>query len=141
MRMSDWSSDVCSSDLSLLCELLHVRLQHCGRRAGVGNWSLRSFFLAMFVAHRAIDKCPNGDLKFQTEAETISALQVGAIRPEMLNGWMGCCKGLGGGGWRDSFHLTEDESGKLVVGVFRGGGVSGAKGRDRRGKRLTSSTN
>src|SRR3546814_1068190 len=26
---------------SLLCELLHVRLQHCGRRAGVGNWSLR----------------------------------------------------------------------------------------------------
>src|SRR3546814_3884153 len=54
---------------SLLCELLHVRLQHCGRRAGVGNWSLRSFFLAMFVAHRAIDKCPNGNLKFQTDAE------------------------------------------------------------------------
>src|SRR3546814_16212396 len=75
MRISDWSSDVCSSDL---------------RRAGVGNWSLRSFFLAMFVAHRAIDKCPNGNLKFQTDAETISAVQVGAIRPEMLNGWIGC---------------------------------------------------
>src|SRR3546814_10881994 len=68
--------------MSLLCELLHVRLQHCGRRAGVGNWSLRSFFLAMFVAHRAIDKCPNGNLKFQTDAETISAVQVGAIRSE-----------------------------------------------------------
>src|SRR3546814_3484527 len=72
--------------VSLLGEVLHVRLQHCGRRAGVGNWSLRSFFLAMFVAHRAIDKCPNGNLKFQTDAETISAVQVGAIRPEMLNG-------------------------------------------------------
>src|SRR3546814_17400682 len=71
---------------SLLCELLHVRLQHCGRRAGVGNWSLRSFFLAMFVAHRAIDKCPIGNLKFKTDAETISALQAGATRQETLNG-------------------------------------------------------
>src|SRR3546814_11648701 len=65
---------------SLLCELLHVRLQHCGRRAGVGHWSLRSFFLEMFVAHRAIAKCPIGDMKFQTGAAKLSDREGGAIR-------------------------------------------------------------
>src|SRR3546814_19843607 len=89
--------------MSLLCEWLHVRLQHCGRRSGVGNWSLRSFFLAMFVAHRAIDKCPNGNLTFQTDAETISAVQVGAIRREMLNGWLGCCQRPARAGSQASF--------------------------------------
>src|SRR3546814_20609444 len=91
MRISDWSSDVCSSDL----------------------------------------KCPNGNLKFQTDAETISAVQVGAIRPEMLNGWIGCCQGPACAGWQASFPCTEDESGKLVVGVFREGGDRRAKGSER----------
>src|SRR3546814_3143419 len=48
MRISDWSSDVCSSDLLLVVQARHFRLQrHAADRAGAGA------DLAHFRMHRA----------------------------------------------------------------------------------------
>src|SRR3546814_3750840 len=73
MRISDWSSDVCSSDLDCLCISLELRLQRFAESNGLGSNDMHQRTALQTGEYRRIDLLGNGFIIGQHHAATRTA--------------------------------------------------------------------
>src|SRR3546814_8440811 len=116
MRISDWSSDVCSSDLGL--SALYLRLP-VGYRVGMNSTMGRAYLASLSASERM---------------RIIQALEPGLVSPKMMSKACrefkssGCCFGIGD--WKPGIHAVAAPFATLT----------GEGALDRKSTRLNSST-